>query len=205
MLEYDNLFAAVLQGGCILKKLIFILLVFITVFNHDVQAMDKLPVPVLEAGKATLTDLDMSDRTGELKRMNEEISNYLEKNLGFKSINGKVFEAHELYCIDKKGNKIYAYLWSRLQEYAYENHQLINGSGSSLPVVVVLKESEDGNYTVLEHKVPKEGSQFTVSVKEMFPKEYQDKILSRTNSNRLEEIVREKALYYFIQSGEFNP
>ncbi len=161
-----------------------------------------LTAPKMEKGKLTVIEETEGETDADRARMNEAISAYLEENVAYKSIGGKVFEAHELYGISSKGGKITIYMWSRAQEYAVENGKLFEGSGFSMPLVIELKKNEDGGFEVLGYEAPRDGEGYIPSIKNMFPAEYQDKVLTRANVKELERIVRQKALNYFNLGGD---
>jgi hypothetical protein len=173
-----------------------------TVFLLSTACGNITSVPRMEIDKVTVVEDKNLKQSNKQDNIDDVISNYLEQKFDFKSIGGVVFEAHELYGTEKKDDKTYAYIWSVQQEYKYTDGKLENGAGLSIPLVLIMSMDKDSKYTVLEYKVPKDGEQYASSIKELFPKEYHEKILTRTNSAELEEIVKQKAQNYFISGSK---
>lgn len=151
----------------------------------------NISVPKMNVNKVTTIDQKNLDNS-----MNDAISKYLEENMSFKAIAGKVFEAHELYGTEEKDGKVKAYIWSRLQEYDFKDGSLIDGAGTSMPLVLTLEKKGD-TYNVLDFSAPQDGSQYFESIKKLFPEKYIEKILERNNADDLERIVKQKAENHF--------
>ncbi|KNY28295.1 hypothetical protein [Pseudobacteroides cellulosolvens] len=173
-----------------------------TVFLLSTACGNITSVPQMEVDKVAVVEDKNLKQSDKQNTIDDVISKYLEQKFDFKAIGGVVFEAHELYGVEKKDDKTYAYIWSVQQEYKYTDGKLENGAGLSIPLVLVMNADRDNKYTVLEYKAPKDGEQYASSIKEMFPKEYHEKILTRTNSAELEEIVKQKAQNYFISGSK---
>lgn len=173
-----------------------------TVFLLSTACGNITSVPQMEVDKVAVVEDKNLNQSDKKNTIDDVISKYLEQKFDFKAIGGVVFEAHELYGVEKKDDKTYAYIWSVQQEYKYTDGKLENGAGLSIPLVLVMSADRDNKYTVLEYKAPKDGEQYTSSIKGMFPKEYHEKILTRTNSAELEEIVKQKAQNYFISGAK---
>lgn len=71
-----------------------------------------------------------------------------------------------------------------------------SGPGLEITGEIILVDN-GGNYQVAEHYKPLDGSEFSSSIRELFPEEYHGSILSRNNVRDLEPIVRQKAETYF--------
>jgi len=173
-----------------------------TVFLFSTACGNIASVPKMEVGKVTVVEDKKLTQSDNQHNIDDVISKYLEQQFGFKAIDGVAFEAHELYGVEKKEDKTYAYIWSVQQEYKYVDGKLENGAGLSIPLVLIMSTDGNNKYTVVEYKAPKDGQQYVASIKEMFPKEYHEKILTRTNSAELEEIARQKAQNYFISGSK---
>jgi hypothetical protein len=148
-------------------------------------------VPKMNVNKVTTIDQKNAN-----DGLNNAISKYLEERLSIRAINGKIFEAHELYGTEEKDGKITAYIWSRMQEYDYKDGKLIEGAGTSMPLVVAL-EKKDNAYNAVDFSAPADGSGYFDSIKKLFPEKYIDKILARSNAEDLERIVMQKAENHF--------
>ena len=182
-----------------MKRLLMIPLSVILALNVGCSTVGSnlFSIPAIESGRVVTVDKQEPVQADAMENLNEAISGYLAGSIGYKSIEGTVFETHELYGTQRIDGKLYAYLWSFTQEYVFENNKLVSGSGASMPVVVILEEDKDGQYTAVAFKTPKDGAQYASSIKELFPAEYQEKILTRTGANGLEQLVEQKALNYF--------
>jgi hypothetical protein len=176
-----------------MKKLIIVSISTILLLSSGCGFMGTqiMTVPKMNVNKVTTIDQkNVNDN------MNDAISKYLEEKLSIKAIDGKVFEAHELYGTEEVEGKITAYIWSRLQEYDYKDGSLISGVGTSMPLVITL-EKKGETYNVISFAAPSDGSQYFDSIKKLFPEKYVDKVLARTNANDLERIVKQKAENHF--------
>jgi hypothetical protein len=185
-----------------MKGLIFLLIIVLSI---SLTGCAMLPsqlstVPKMQIDKLTVIENQGSQQINQQESLDSVISDYIIKNVAFTAIDGKVFEAHQLYGTEEKNGETYAYLWSYLREFGSENGVIKDGSGSSMPMVIVLSKSDDEKYTVLEYKTPQDGEYYLASVKKLFPEKYQDTILKRTNVKMLEEIVRQKAENFFNSS-----
>jgi hypothetical protein len=181
------------------KIIVFsISIIFLLATGCSFAGSQNLTVPKMNVNKITTIE-----HTKEQNNLSDEISNYLVEKLSFTSIGGKVFEAHELYGTEEVDGQTLAYIWSRQQEFDYKDGSLIEGSGSSMPMVIIL-EKKGQTYDVVNFMTPKDGAAYFSSIKELFPEKYVDKILSRTNANDLEQIVKQKAENHFsvLKKGE---
>lgn len=159
----------------------------------------------LEINKITVIKGQDTGQTDAKGSLDDAISEYLENKAPYRIVDGKVFETHELYGTEGKNNKIYAYIWSDMQEYALKSGKLVSGFNMSGPMVIIIERGVGGKYTVLDYKTPLDGERYFSSVKALFPAKYQDKILSRLNSNELDAIVYQKAQNYFnLPDGQGN-
>lgn len=123
----------------------------------------------------------------------EIIKDYLEKNIGVVGFGGEVFCAHEVFGGEKRGITITEYLWVMCQEYYLENDNLKEGTGSSLPVALILQKEED-IYKVINHKTPRDGNYYSQDIREIFPEKYHAKIFPQP-PDYLEYNQRAKRLY----------
>ncbi|SFG98374.1 hypothetical protein [Sporolactobacillus nakayamae] len=125
------------------------------------------------------------------KTMNQVISNYLlAHNKGLIEQTEQQYEAHKLYGARKKDTgftEVYLY-------YLYEGfnrEKKTEVDGGSLPVRVKLKKV-GGSYKVVGYKEAEDGSKFTDSIKEMFPKEYADQVLNINNRQAVAKVLQKK-------------
>ncbi|WP_051534054.1 hypothetical protein [Desulfitibacter alkalitolerans] len=147
-----------------------------------------------------LVVVEENDEVTVTDDMEKVIAEYIEEQVAHKSHNGISFSAQEFYGTEQKNDgQIYVYLWTYYQEYYLENGELASelGGGSSLPLVIVLEEDDHGEFNVIEHHRPLDGSEYASSIRKLFPEKYHDRIFSRNNVHDLEPLVRQKAEAYF--------
>lgn len=90
-------------------------------------------------------------------------------------------EGHRFCVIDNLGsNKSFPlYIWTRCSKFSFQNGKLKELNGSSLPLKIDYPdELSYFDINKFSHKAPGEGSHYTKDVKEIFPKEIQDKIFN---------------------------
>ncbi|PPA69794.1 hypothetical protein [Jeotgalibacillus proteolyticus] len=87
------------------------------------------------------------------------LERYLEENIAWNNTGGVITDAYKIY--GEKEDELY--LWYTFEEWNRENQDI--EAGASLPVVILLNEQEEA----VGHKVPDDGSNYTNSVKELFP------------------------------------
>lgn len=124
----------------------------------------------------------------------EVISQYIVEEVVYTRhphLNGKVFEAHEIFGSEIKDDSLYIYMWVHYLDYYVASNRLKRSSGGTLPMAFVLKNDEEGKAYVVEHK--KRGD-----IREMFPRKYHDIASTRPhNVIDLDKIVQSKARAYF--------
>ncbi len=102
------------------------------------------------------------------------INNYFKSN-NFSSNNLSSKESHEvhkIYGIDEKFGFKYVYMYTLFGEYEITNNDKKEISGGANPLVIILKEDENGMYSVVNHKAPWDGEDYSTSLKVIFPNKY---------------------------------
>ncbi len=115
------------------------------------------------------------------------IKDYLPENIISPSSGGKVFCAYDWLGSDTKNDKTYVYAWVVCSEYYLTEGKIEEGTGTSLPVVLVTVKSNSG-YQINELKKPNDGTYYAQSIKNIFPKRIREKILN-TNSDEYNKRV----------------
>lgn len=126
---------------------------------------------------------------------NDAIEKYLDEKMMNPEFGGKVFSSHEIF--QKTDDKIY--MWAYLQEYYKKDNVIQQGTGWSVPAVLIIENSVEG-LKILSHKVPGDGENYSKDIKSMFPDDIQKKIFdfSGTESiQKLEKSSKERAEKYF--------
>jgi hypothetical protein len=103
---------------------------------------------------------------GEIPRV-ENVEDYLAANIGTSAFGGNVFCAYEPLNAPQ-GAEGKVYLWVLCQEYVLEQMALVDGSGVSLPVVLLIQE-KNGHSEAVGHLVPRDGAHYGPDVRAMFP------------------------------------
>lgn len=103
--------------------------------------------------------------TGEQKTIIEEyISNLdvsrFEENMTFMSTH--------YFGNRYNDDKLEVYLWVRFSDYDTTNGKFEEGSGYSIPYVVVVNTKDDA-FEIISHQIPKDGSEYKKSINDMFP------------------------------------
>lgn len=90
-------------------------------------------------------------------------------------------EVVKLYCLTSYG------------EFGFQNGIFTKLSGTgAIPTVITLSKNKFGEYALLEYKEPRDGSEYMISIKEMFPKELQTK-LNKAHERYGELLMQEEA------------
>ena len=85
------------------------------------------------------------------------------------------------------------------EKYYLENNEIKQGSGSSIPYKFVVKNN-DGKFTVTDSRIPRDGSYYSVDMKNIFPKNVRDdieKVYVDGTIERLELDIEQQTKLYF--------
>jgi hypothetical protein len=96
------------------------------------------------------------------------VEGYLVKNIGIISYGGQVFCSYEVLDTKQENINIDVYVWVLCEEYYLDDNALKMGTGSSLPVALHLQKV-DSEYRLLSYEVPKDGTEYGPSIKNIFP------------------------------------
>lgn len=88
-------------------------------------------------------------------------------------------EGHVIFEAEKTDNEIIVYSYIGYSEYGFENGNFVDVSGAMCPAVITL----DNNYNLIEIKYPEDGSYYTKSIKNMFPKSCVNDVLNISEKN----------------------
>lgn len=110
----------------------------------------------------------------------------------------QVFIDYEGFGIEEKGNQKYAYMWILEESYYVKNEELIFSEGSSMAYKFTFENNE-----VVEYEIPKDGSYYIESIKDMFPDSIENKILNyNMDDSKLKAEVEEHYSYLSNESGK---
>ncbi len=115
----------------------------------------------------------------------------------------KTFVALKPYLIEaNKDNTYNVYAWVLSETYHYKDEELRLESGYSIPHKFIIKK-ENSTYVIKEYIIPKDGSYYKKSMKEIFPysvrKEIEKVHINGTIKELNSEIKNQVELYYHIK------
>lgn len=96
-------------------------------------------------------------------------------------------------------NEKYAYMWVLQENYYVLNNQLCSSTGSSIPYKFTFKEDK-----VIKYDIPEDGSNYTSSMKKLFPSDIYNKIISydSSSSGELGKNIKEQLINYYPEYKE---
>ncbi len=101
----------------------------------------------------------------------------------------KMFIDYEGFGITEDKEYRYAYMWIYDESFYISNNRIISSGGSSMPYKFTFAKKED---KVIKYENPKDGNEYTSSIKGMFPKDLEEKVLNyKLNDSKLKRDVRE--------------
>lgn len=108
----------------------------------------------------------------------------------------KIFVDYKGFGIEEKDNKKIAYMWILEESYYVEKNELKASEGSSMPYKFTFENNE-----VVDYEIPKDGSYYVSSIKDMFPDSIENKVLSfNMNNEKLKEQVKKH--YSYLESTD---
>jgi beta-lactamase regulating signal transducer with metallopeptidase domain len=84
-------------------------------------------------------------------------------------------ESHVTLKAVQDGGRTTVYAYALSMSYVFENGRLTEDSGSSAPVAITFSKDAGGAYSLVEYWMPQDGSYYTPSIQEKFPKDLWDK------------------------------
>ena len=114
----------------------------------------------------------------------------------------KIFVDYDGFGITKDEEHRYVYMWIDEESYYVVDDKIISGSGSSMPYKFIFDLNEN---KIIKYEIPRDGSEYTKSIKDMFPKYLEKKVLNyKSKDNKILKEVREyyndlsdKNIYYY--------
>ena len=134
----------------------------------------------------------------------DHMRRYLENTLESPGFGGKMFCTYEFYGKEPQGNKQHLYLWAFCMEYYVKQGVLREGTGISLPVVLVTVPSCHGDL-IETHFKPLDGEDYGNSIRSLFPPKYLPAIFAPGDAyNRRADTLQKKArqnagIYYHLK------
>lgn len=119
-----------------------------------------------------------------------EIETYIH-NLDVPSSDNSMTFLSTYYFGDRfNDDKLEVYLWVIFEEYIDKDGTLEKLSATSMPYVVIIDTTND-EYKIIDYKVPKDGNKYKTSIKEMFPITIREKVLSFEKSKNYKKLYQE--------------
>lgn len=118
-----------------------------------------------------------------------------------------VFYSYHGFGIEKVNNYKYVYMWIYQQSYYIEKEEYGSGlaisSSSSMPVKAIIKDNK-----IQDIVYPKDGNQYVLSIKEMFPAIIEYQVLNYDKEKNINvlfnEVEQKKNIYYDYLSLDMN-
>ena len=113
----------------------------------------------------------------------------------------KMFVDYKSFGITKDNDYRYVYMWIADESYYVIDNKIVSGSGSSMPYKFVF----DLNNKVIKYEVPKDGSSYESSIKDMYPDDLEDEAINYSwkDDKLMEEVknyysdIEDKNIYYY--------
>ena len=103
----------------------------------------------------------------------------------------KVFTDIQKLEIKQKGNQFYVYVWATVQSYYVQDNELVGNSGYSGPRQFVIENDE-----IIDCIETKDGTEYTKSIEENFPKDIREKMETLDVDSRNTNIKQQVDEYY---------
>lgn len=182
----------------ILSVILIFIIIFITMFTIDINRMknnesvlfstwgfDYAPPVDLKEEEIELAIIDYLIEKGDSELKHHE--------------NEKTFASMRVYLIEEKDKQYNIYAWVLEEKYYLEDNEVKQDSGISIPHKFVVKNI-DGKFTVVDSRIPRDGSYYPIDMKEIFTKNVRndmDKVHIDGTIERLKfDINRQVKLYF---------
>jgi len=182
----------------IFSSILLIITIFISLFLIDVNRMNNQEEVFFSTwGFKYFPPVNLQDENIEIA-----IKNYLiniADNEYKRYENEKAFVSMKIYKIEQKETTYNVYAWV-LEEKHYEENSIIKqSSGSSIPHKFVLEYS-NGEYIVIDKKIPRDGTYYPIDMKKLFPRsvlKQMNKVHDDGTIERLSLDINEQVNLYF--------
>ena len=114
----------------------------------------------------------------------------------------KMFIDYNGFGITEDDNYRYAYMWISEESYYVVDNKIISGSGSSMPYKFTFELNDN---KVVKYEIPKDGSEYASSIKEMYPDDIENKVINYQwkDDGLIKEVknyysdLKDKNIYYY--------
>ena len=93
-----------------------------------------------------------------------------------------VAEGHIIYGYEEEGDNVTVYLQEEFAGFGFKNGYFMEQTGHCTPAVFTFVKNDDG-YILTDHKYVMPGEGYGDSIREMFPKKYQSRVLDPTEKD----------------------
>ena len=158
----------------ILSIILIFIVMLITMFSIDINRMrNNEPVLFSTWGFSYAPPIDLKEEEIELAIMDYLIEKGDSEQKHHD--NEKTFASMRVYLIhEHERDKHYdIYAWVLEEKYYLEDDEIKQDSGSSIPYKFVVKNIDD-KFTVTDSRIPRDGSYYSVDMKNIFPNSVSD-------------------------------
>lgn len=184
----------------VLSVILIFVLIIITMFGIDINRMrNKEPVVFSTWGYLYAPPLDIKE-----DEIYFSIIDYV-TTIGDSEPkhheNEKTFASMQAFLIEVvEDDKIYnIYAWMVIEKYYLENGEIKQDSGLSIPHKFVV-ENIDGEFTVTDSRVPRDGVYYSIDMEKIFPDsviDYIDEVHINGTIERLQLEIKQQTKLYF--------
>ena len=153
----------------ILSVIVVAIAIIITLYCIDISRMkNNKPVLFSTWGYSYVPPIDLKEEKLEnavIKYLIDRGDNEYKHHQ-----NEKTFASMRIYLIEEKEKHTFynIFAWVLEEKYYLENNEIKQDSGSSIPYKFVV-ENIDGEFTVTDSKIPRDGSYYAEDMKSIFP------------------------------------
>lgn len=173
----------------ILSVIIAFIVLFMLMYGIDINRMkNNKPVIFSTWGYSYVPPIDLKEDEIELA-----ITDYLIQKGDSEpkhNDNEKTFVSMRIYLIEEKEkDKHYnVYAWVLDEKYYLENNEIKEDSGSSIPYKFVVK-SIDGKFSVTDYRIPRDGSDYSIDMKNIFPRSVRNDMDEVYTDGTIEKLI----------------
>ena len=147
--------------------------------NSENDSNDEIPKEITASEESKVQSPDDSDKTTnvEVSNLDKVVSAAVLKNYQDEYyFSDFATEAHTILKVVEEGDFITAYAMALYLEFKLEGDSLSVSRGSHSPTAITFEKLKNGEYEVTEFWTPKDGSYFSITIKEKFPEEIHDAV-----------------------------
>ena len=186
----------------ILSVIIMFIVLFMVMYGIDINRMRNNKSVIFSTwGYSYVPPIDLKEEEIKLA-----ITDYLIQKGDSEpkhNDNEKTFVSMRIYLIEEKDkDKHYnIYAWVLDEKYYLENNKIKQDSSSSIPYKFVVK-SVDGKFSVTDSRIPRDGSDYSVDMKNIFPRSVRndmDEVHTDGTIEKLEMDIQKQLNLYFYK------